>query len=128
MRVVVAQTGALTGKTRRALDSTVLDDAVATRDTVTQLIGAIRRVAREVPGAAAVIGEHCTSHDYDDPGKPAIARGDRPAREAAGRCPGRRCAPAAGASARPGPGSARGGGGGAAGPDRGSGRGTGRGL
>jgi hypothetical protein len=29
----VAQTGALTGKTRRALDSTVLDDAVATQDT-----------------------------------------------------------------------------------------------
>jgi hypothetical protein len=30
---VVAQTGVLTGKTRRALDSTVLDDAVATQDT-----------------------------------------------------------------------------------------------
>ena len=45
---MVAQTGALAGKTRRALDSTVLDDAVATQDTVTQLIGAIRRVRREV--------------------------------------------------------------------------------
>ena len=33
---VIARTGALKGKTRRALDSTVLDDAVATRDTVTQ--------------------------------------------------------------------------------------------
>ena len=31
------------GKTRRALDSAVLDDAVATQDTVTQLIAAIRR-------------------------------------------------------------------------------------
>ena len=51
VRVVVAQTGALTGKTRRALDSTVLDDAVAPQDTVTQLIGAIRRVARKVLGA-----------------------------------------------------------------------------
>ena len=50
----------LTGKTRRALDSTVLDDAVATQDTVTQLIAAIRRVAREVPGAAEVIAAHCT--------------------------------------------------------------------
>ena len=49
---VVAETGVLTGKTRRALDSTVLDDAVATQDTVTQLIAAIRRVARVVPGAA----------------------------------------------------------------------------
>ena len=36
----MASTGALAGKTRRALDSTVLDDAVATQDTVTQLIGA----------------------------------------------------------------------------------------
>ena len=42
----MAQTGALTAKTRRALDSTVLDDAVATQDTVPQLIGAIRRVRR----------------------------------------------------------------------------------
>src|SRR5271166_2293984 len=48
VKSVVAETGALTGKTRRALDSTVLDDAVATQDTVTQLIGAIRRVRREV--------------------------------------------------------------------------------
>ena len=53
------QTGALTGKTRRALDSTVLDDAVATQDTVTQLIAAVRRVAREVPGAAEVVAERC---------------------------------------------------------------------
>jgi transposase len=81
VKTVVAQTGALAGKTRRALDSTVLDDAVATQDTVTQLIGAIRRVRREVPGAAAVIGEHCRAHDYDDPGKPAIAWDDAEARD-----------------------------------------------
>ena len=60
---VVAATGALTGKTRRALDSTVLDDAVATQDTVTQLIAAIRRVRREVPGADAVVAAHCGAHD-----------------------------------------------------------------
>jgi IS5 family transposase len=80
VKAVVAETGALTGKTRRALDSTVLDDAVATQDTVTQLIAAIRRVARDVPGAAAVIAEHCTGHDYDRPGKPAIAWDDEVAR------------------------------------------------
>ena len=80
VRAVVDQTGALTGKTRRALDSTVLDDAVATQDTVTQLIGAIRRVRREVAGAAEVIAEHCSAHDYDDPGKPAIAWDDAEAR------------------------------------------------
>ncbi len=81
VRAVVAQTGALVGKTRRALDSTVLDDAVATQDTVTQLIGAIRRVRREVPGAAGVVAAQCSAHDYDDPGKPAIAWDDREARE-----------------------------------------------
>jgi hypothetical protein len=32
----------------------VLDDAVATQDTVTQLIAAVRRVIREVPGAPGV--------------------------------------------------------------------------
>jgi hypothetical protein len=77
---VVDQTGVLAGKTRRALGSTVLDDAVATQDTVTQLIAAIRRVARDVPGAAAVIAEHCSGHDYRDPGKPAIAWDDPDAR------------------------------------------------
>ncbi len=80
VREVVTATGALNRKTRRALDSTVLDDAVATQDTVTQLIAAIRRVAREVPGAAAVVAAQCTGHDYADPGKPAIAWNDPQAR------------------------------------------------
>jgi transposase len=81
VKSVVAQTGALAGKTRRALDSTVLDDAVATQDTVTQLIGAIRRVRREVAGAGAVISEQCRAHDYDDSGKPSIAWDDAEARD-----------------------------------------------
>jgi hypothetical protein len=81
VKAVVAATGALAGKTRRALDSTVLDDAVATQDTVTQLIAAIRRVRREVPGATQVIAAQCRAHDYDDPGKPAIAWNDRAARD-----------------------------------------------
>jgi hypothetical protein len=80
VREVVATSGALGGKTRRVLDATVLEDAVATQDTVTQLIAAIRRVRREVPGAAEVIAGHCTAHDYDDPGKPAIAWNDPEAR------------------------------------------------
>lgn len=81
VKAVVAQTGVLAGKTRRALDSTVLDDAVATQDTVTQLIAAIRRVRRDVPGAAEVVEQHCSAHDYDDPGKPAIAWNDKAARD-----------------------------------------------
>lgn len=80
VRAVVAQTGVLKGRTRRALDSTVLDDAVATQDTVTQLIAIIRKVRREVPGAEVVVAERCHAHDYDDPGKPQIAWDDSEAR------------------------------------------------
>jgi IS5 family transposase len=82
VRAVIDQTGVLKGKTRRALDSVVLDDAVATQDTVTQLIAAIRRVRRDVPGAAELIAATCGAHDYDDPGKPGIAWDDQQAREA----------------------------------------------
>ena len=82
VRTVVAETGVLKGKTRRALDSTVLDDAVATQDTVTQLIAIIRKVRREVPGADVVVAQRCSAHDYDDPGKPQIAWDDSEARSA----------------------------------------------
>jgi IS5 family transposase len=78
VREVIAETGVLKGKVRRALDSTVLDDAVATQDTVTQLISAIRRVRRLVPQAAAL---ELGGHDYSDPGKPRIAWDDTAARE-----------------------------------------------
>lgn len=82
VRAVIAETGVLTGKTRRALDSVVLDDAVATQDTITQLIAAIRRVGREVPGAGEVITTRCRAHDYTDPGKPTIAWDDQQSRQA----------------------------------------------
>lgn len=49
VRAVVADTGVLRGRTRRALDSTLLDDAVATQDTVTQLTSVIRRVRKTIP-------------------------------------------------------------------------------
>jgi IS5 family transposase len=79
---VIAQTGAVTGKIRRALDSTILDDAVARQDTVTQLIAAIRRVAREVPAGADIIAAVVTSgQDYSRPGKPQIAWDDPQARD-----------------------------------------------
>jgi hypothetical protein len=81
VREVVAATGVLKGRTRRALDSVVLDDAVATQDTVTQLIAAIRRVRRHVPGAAGFIAAHCHAHDWDDAGKPRIDWDDQAARD-----------------------------------------------
>lgn len=79
VREVIGATGVLTGRTRRALDSTVLDDAVATQDTVTQLVSAIRRVRRLVPEARAV---EVTAHDYDASGKPRCAWDDPDARTA----------------------------------------------
>lgn len=82
VKEVVAATGVLKGKRRRALDSTVLDDAVATQDTVTQLVAAIRRVIHGVPGAEQVAVQWCTAHDYTDPGKPRIAWNDEQARSA----------------------------------------------
>jgi len=79
---VISETGAVAGKTRRALDSTILDDAVARQDTVTQLIAAIRRVAREVPAGAEIISAVVFSgHDYARPGKPEIAWDDPAARD-----------------------------------------------
>jgi IS5 family transposase len=79
VRAVIDATGILKGKRRRALDSTLLDDAVATQDTVTQLVSAIRRVRRLVPEAAAV---SVTAHDYDASGKPVCAWDDPDAKAA----------------------------------------------
>ncbi|WP_433237794.1 IS1182 family transposase [Streptosporangium sp. CA-135522] len=79
---VIAATGVLTSRQRRALDSAVLEDAVATQDTVTQLIAAIRRVIRQVPGAAPIAAAQCTACDYAEAGKPRIAWNDEQARAA----------------------------------------------
>ena len=68
---VIAETGILTGRRKRCVDSTVFDDAVATQDTVTQLVAAIRRVARCVPSAGEVVAAVCML-DYTRPGKPDI--------------------------------------------------------
>jgi len=75
VREVIDATGILAGKTRRALDSTVLDDAVTRQDAIMQLVAQIRRVRRLVPAARALV---LVAHDYDnDPGKPACAWNDR---------------------------------------------------
>lgn len=79
VRQVVDATGVLSGKKRRALDSTLLDDAVATQDTVTQLVSQIRRVRRLVPHAKTV---SVAAHDYDASGKPVCAWDDPHAKAA----------------------------------------------
>ena len=84
---VITETGAVRGKGRRAVDSTILDDAVARQDTVTQLVAQVRRVGRLVPGAAELIGQYCTrlagltGQGYDAVGKPPIAWDDPQARD-----------------------------------------------
>jgi len=81
IRKIVEETGVLKGRQRRAVDSTILADAVATQDTVTQLVSAVRRVAREVPGAAEQIAAVCTGHDYRKPGKPKVGWDDPQAKD-----------------------------------------------
>ncbi len=78
VKTVACQTGILNGRSRRALDSTVLDDAVATQDTVTQLVAAIRKVRKLVPEARLVT---VSAHDYDKAGKPDCAWDDQVARD-----------------------------------------------
>jgi hypothetical protein len=75
----VEATGVLRGRGRRVLDATILADAVATQDTVTQLVAAIRRVRPLVPAARAVT---LAAHDYDRPGKPECAWDDPQAKQA----------------------------------------------
>ncbi len=80
VRDVIASTNVLANKHRRALDSTLLDDAVATQDTVTQLVSMIRRTRNAIPEAAAVV---LVGDDYDQAsGKPACAWNDPVARDA----------------------------------------------
>ena len=72
VREVAAECGALSKRTRRALDSTVLYDAVATQDTVTMIGAQIRRVRKLAPRAAALV----LARDYDSRAKPVCDWGD----------------------------------------------------
>ncbi len=73
VRAVVIESGVLAGKTRRALDSTVLDDAVARQDTITMLAAQIRRVRKLIPELGDLwVREHNLAPgrppcDFDDP-------------------------------------------------------------
>ena len=66
VRAVITETGVLKGKHRRALDSTVLDDAVARQDTVTMLAAQIRKVRKIIPEIAGTWVRH---HNLE-PGRP----------------------------------------------------------
>ncbi|AOT03807.1 IS1182 family transposase [Arthrobacter sp. U41] len=79
---VITETGVLNGRHRRAVDSTVLDDAVARQDTITQLIAVIRRFGRDVPDGTSLLAVHAPGYDYSRVGKPDIAWDDREAKNA----------------------------------------------
>lgn len=66
VKAVIVESGVIAGKHRRALDSTVLDDAVARQDTVTMISAQIRRVRRLIPELEGVwVREHNL-----EPGRP----------------------------------------------------------
>jgi len=73
VRAVITASGVIATKARRALDSTVLDDAVQRQDTVTMLVTQIRRVRRLVPELFSVwVREHNLEGgrppcDWEDP-------------------------------------------------------------
>ena len=74
VRELVSETGAVSGRQRRVLDSTVLDDAVARQGTVTMLRVQMRRLRKLVPQLGDVwVREHNLDTagpevDWDDPG------------------------------------------------------------
>ena len=77
VRQVVTESGVLANRDRRALDSTILDDAVATQDTVTMISAQIRRCRRLIPEAADL---PLVSHDYESKTKPSCDWSDPDAR------------------------------------------------
>ena len=79
---VLSETGVLNGKRRRAVDSTVFEDAVARQDTITQLIAAVRRFGRDVPDGRSLVASLTTGYDYERTGKPDIAWDDQDAKDA----------------------------------------------
>ncbi len=66
VRLVITESRVLAGKHRRALDSTVLDDAVARQDTITMLVTQIRRVRKLI---AELDGVWVREHNLE-PGRP----------------------------------------------------------
>jgi Transposase DDE domain/Transposase domain (DUF772) len=74
VRVVMDESKVISGKTRRALDSTVLDDAVVRQDTVDMLVAQIRRVRKLIPELGRV---PVREHNLEGPGRPPCDWDDR---------------------------------------------------
>ena len=82
IRLIVEQTGVLAGLAAPGGGLHDLGRCGGHSGHGHQLVSAIRRVAREVPGAAEQIAAVCTGHDYAVPGKPKIDWDDPGAKDA----------------------------------------------
>ena len=91
VRQVVTESGVLATRDRRALDSTILHDAVATQDTVTMISSQIRRCRRLIPQAADLV---LVAHDYESVTKPSCDWSDPDSPLGVGGRPGHRRAEA----------------------------------
>jgi hypothetical protein len=91
VRAVVAATGAVRGKTRRGLDCTVLDDAVATPGHGDPAGGGGAPGRPQGAGWRRLVAAAATrsGHDYTTAGKPGDRRGRRRGPPGAGRRAGR---------------------------------------
>jgi Transposase DDE domain/Transposase domain (DUF772) len=74
VRAVMDSSKVISGKTRRALDSTVLDDAVVRQDTVDMLVTQMRRVRKMIPELQRV---PVREYNLEGPGRPACDWDDR---------------------------------------------------
>jgi len=72
---VIGESGVIAGKTRRVLDSTVLDDAVVRQDAIMQLVAQIRKVRRLIGEARRV---PLRAHDYEGGGAKPVCAWDDP--------------------------------------------------
>lgn len=78
IKEIACKTNVLAKRHKRALDSTILDDAVATQDTVTQIIAQVRRVRKMIIETKNV---ELTAHDYESGKKPVCQWDDPLAKE-----------------------------------------------
>jgi hypothetical protein len=78
---VVAASGALAGRRRRVVDSTVVDDAVARQDTVKLLVWQVHRVRALFPELRAWVDSRPGGRWYEDRLKPDVDWGSELARE-----------------------------------------------
>lgn len=67
VRAVIVESGLIAAKHRRAVDSTVIEDAVAHQGMVTMLVAQIRRVPKLVPELGSGVGPRTQPRGWPAP-------------------------------------------------------------